>query len=184
MPNMENVTLPPPAPMREYTRREVAAANLPYAAMLLLGAATIALGFHHTPWVVAAALVYALYGVGGAVWIMIFVCPYCAYYGTRGCPCGYGVVAARLVRKSELECFAQKFKRHIPVIVPLWIIPVAAGVVALVQSFNGWLLGLVGVFAVNSYVVLPLLAQRHSCGDCPQREGCPWMSAKQSPRGG
>ena len=63
---------------------------------------------------------------------------------------------------ADRECFAQKFKRHIPVIVPLWVVPLVAGVLALVQSFNGWLLGLVIVFAVNSYVVLPLLAQRHS----------------------
>jgi hypothetical protein len=164
--------------MREYTRWETAAANIPYAAMILLGAATIALGFHLVPWAETGALAYAAYGVGGAVWIMVFVCPYCAYYGTRGCPCGYGTVAARLARKGDRECFAQKFKRHIPVIVPLWIAPLVAGTVALVQSFNGWLLGLVCAFALNSYVVLPLLAKRHSCGDCPQRDGCPWMPAK------
>jgi len=177
---MENGTLPAPVPKREYTWRETAAANLPYAAMILLGAATIALGFPRAPWAAAGAVAYGVYGVGGAVWIMIFVCPYCAYYGTRGCPCGYGLVAARLARKGDRECFAPKFKRHIPAIVPLWIIPLAAGVIALVQSFNGWLLGLVGVFAVNSYVLLPLLAQRHSCGDCPQREGCPWMGGKKN----
>ena len=34
------------------------------------------------------------------------------------------------------------------------------------------------MFVVNSCVVLPLLAKRHNCGDCPQREGCPWMAAK------
>jgi hypothetical protein len=147
--------------------------------MLLLGAATIALSFGLTPWAVAGALAYAGYGVGGAVWIMVFVCPFCAYYGTRGCPCGYGTLAAKLARKGDRECFAQKFKRHIPVIVPLWLVPLAAGVMALVHSFNGWLMGLAGVFVVNSYVVLPLLAKRHSCGDCPQREGCPWMAPKR-----
>ena len=179
MPNMENGTLQAPVAMREYTSRQTAAANLPYAAMILLGAAIIALGFPRTPWVVGGALAYALYGVGGALWIMIFVCPYCVYFGTRGCPCGYGMMAARLARKSDREGFAQQFKRHIPVIVPLWIVPLAAGILALVQSFNPWLLGLVGLFAVNSYVVLPFLAKRHSCGNCPQREGCPWMSGKQ-----
>ena len=161
--------------MREYSNRETAAANLPYAAMILLGAATIAWGFHLAPWAVAGALAYAVYGAGGALWIMVFVCPYCAYYGTRGCPCGYGVVAAKLAQRGDRECFAQKFKRHIPVIVPLWFIPLGAGIVALMQSFNGWLLSLIGVFVVNSCVLLPLLAKRHSCGDCPQREGCPWM---------
>ncbi|HEY9172711.1 MAG TPA: hypothetical protein VI136_10550 [Verrucomicrobiae bacterium] len=166
--------------MREYTRWETAAANTPYAAMIVLGAVTIAWGFHLAPWAVAGALTYAAYGVGGAVWIMVFVCPYCAYYGTRGCPCGYGTIAAKLVAKGDRECFAQKFKRHIPVIVLLWIVPVVVGVLALMQSFNGGLLGVVGAFALNSYIVLPLLAKRHSCGDCPQRDGCPWMPAKKN----
>jgi hypothetical protein len=162
--------------MREYTNRETAAANLPYAVMILLGTATIALGFHLTPWAVAGALAYAACGLGGALWIMVFVCPYCLYFDTRGCPCGYGAVAAKFARKGARECFSQKFKRHIPVIVPFWVVPLAAGVLVLVHSFDGWLLGLVGVFVVNSYLLLPLLAKRHSCGDCPQRVGCPWMS--------
>jgi hypothetical protein len=181
---MENGTLQSPVPMRQYTKRETAVANLPYAAMILLGAATITLGFPFTPWAVAGALAYVMYGVGGALWIMLFVCPYCAFYGTRGCPCGYGMIAARLARKGDRECFAQKFKRHIPVIVPLWILPLLAGTIALTQSFNGWVLALVSMFAVNSCLVLPLLARRHSCGDCPQRESCPWMPASRSRRSG
>ena len=166
--------------MRVYTTRETAAANLPYAAMILLGTATIILGFGLTPGAMAVALAYFAWGIGGAVWIMVFVCPYCSYFGTRACPCGYGSVAARLTRKGDRECFSQKFKRHIPVIVPLWLIPLVAGVLALRQSFAWWLLGLVGVFVVNSYVLLPLLAKRHGCGDCPQREGCPWMSGTRA----
>jgi hypothetical protein len=161
--------------MREYTHQETAAANLPYAAMILLGTATIALSFQFAPIAVAGALAYLACGVGGALWIMVFVCPYCVYFGTRGCPCGYGTIAARLAKKGERECFSQKFKRHIPVIVPLWLIPPVAGAVALAGSLRWGLLALVGVFVVNSYIVLPLLAKRHSCGDCPQRDTCPWM---------
>jgi len=41
------------------------------------------------------------------------------------------------------ECFTQKFKRRIPVIVPLWIVPVVAGGVALVRSFTSSVLVLV-----------------------------------------
>lgn len=162
--------------MRKYTNLETTAANLPYAAMILLGTATLSLGFHFAPWAIAAAGAYFAWGLGGVLWIMIFVCPYCAYFGTRGCPCGYGTVAAKLANKGDRECFTQKFKRHIPVIVPLWLIPPVAGVTALTRSYDGWLLGLVVAFAINSFVLLPLLAKRHSCGDCPQRDGCPWMS--------
>lgn len=143
--------------------------------MILLGAATIAVAFPHSPWSIPGALAYAAGGVAGTFWIMVFVCPYCVYFDTRGCPCGYGTLAARLARKGDRECFAQKFKRHIPVIAPLWLVPLLAGGVALVQSFSLPLLALVGAFVINSYILLPLLAKRHSCGDCPQREGCPWM---------
>jgi hypothetical protein len=162
--------------MREYTGRETAVANLPYAGMILLGAATLAVSFQFTPGAIVGALAYAAGGLGGAVWIMLFVCPYCAYFDTRGCPCGYATLSARLAKKGERECFAQQFKRHIPVIVPLWIVPVLAGVVALARSFTWPLLVLVAAFVLHAYVLLPLLSKRHSCGDCPQREGCPWMA--------
>lgn len=163
-------------PMRQYTPWETAVANLPYAAMVLLGSLTVALSLWPGPWALAGGVAYALGGVGGALWIMVWVCPHCHYYDTRGCPCGYGVIAARLVRKGAQECFAQKFKRHIPVIVPLWVIPVLVGLVALAESFRWGLLVLVLVFVLDAYVVLPLVSKRHSCAECPQREGCPWMA--------
>lgn len=162
--------------MRQYTTWEVTLANLPYAAMVLLGSLTVGLSLRPGAWGVAGAVVYALWGVGGALWIMIAVCPYCAYHGTHGCPCGYGVIAGRIVPKGAQECFAQKFRRHIPVIVPLWIIPVLIGIIALAKSFSWPLVVLVLAFVLNSYVVLPLVSKRHSCAGCPQREGCPWMA--------
>ena len=168
--------------MREYSHWQTTVANLPYAAMILLGSATIALSFPGTPWATAGALAYAATGLGGALWIMIFVCPHCAYFGTRGCPCGYGIIAPRLVSKGDGECFSQKFKRHIPVIVPLWLVPAGIGVWTLTRSFNWNLLAAVAAFVGNSYVILPLLSKRHSCGECPQREGCPWMSSSRAGR--
>jgi len=166
--------------MREYTRLQTIIANIPYAAMVLLGAATIASGFGFSPWALAGGGAYLAYGIAGAFWIMIFVCPYCAYHATRGCPCGYGTVSARLVKKGVTEgkndCFPAKFKRHIPVIVPLWLIPVVCGAPALWHSPSWWHIGLISAFAIDSYIVLPLLSRKHSCADCPQRDDCPWMA--------
>jgi hypothetical protein len=162
--------------MREYTKWQTTVANLPYAAMLLLGGATIASAFQGPALVWGAGAAYVAYGLAGAVWIMVFVCPYCAYYNTRTCPCGYGVMAARLVGKGARECFAEKFRRHIPVIVPLWLIPVVCGGIALWRHYSGWMVVLVAAFAVNSYVILPLVSKRHGCKECPQKEGCPWMA--------
>ena len=104
--------------MKEYSRLQTTIANIPYAAMALLGAATIACGFTYSPWALASAGGYVAYAIAGTVWTMVFICPYCAYYATRGCPCGYGTISARLscwrtncsdtkgvLRPIELRCW-------------------------------------------------------------------------------
>ena len=164
--------------MREYTNGEATIANFPYVAMILMGAGIIAFGFGLTPWALAGAVGYFAYGVVGVFWIMVFMCPYCAYFATRQCPCGYGMISARFARKGEQEAFAEKFKRHIPVIVLLWVIPAVCAVIVLFRSFTWWFFGLACVFFINSYVILPFVAMGHSCAECPQKDDCPWMSSR------
>lgn len=166
--------------MRAYTRTETLVANLPYAAMLLLGAWTIAVSLGASPAAVAAAVGYVVYGVAGSIWIMVFVCPCCHYHGSAGCPCGYGLLAAKLVPKGPLECFSRKFKRHIPVIVPLWFIPPICAAIALRGGLSRTLVGLLAAFAVNSFIILPLVSRRHSCHECPQKDDCPWMAREKA----
>jgi hypothetical protein len=151
------------------------AENLPYSVMVLTGATLIALALDMSSraWIAAAA--YAAYGVGGALWIIVFLCPYCLNYGRRSCPSGYGIISAKLREKGDAALFSRKFKQHIPVIVPLWLIPLVIGGVVAVKSFS-WLLAiLLGVFVLNSFVILPLLSKSHGCKHCPQRAACPWM---------
>lgn len=162
--------------MREYTRSETLVANLPYTAMLLLGAAVIAVAYGCSPKALAAAAAYVAYGGAGAVWIMVFVCPYCHYHGTRGCPCGYGSLAARLTPKRAQECFARKFRYHIRVIVPLWFIPLIVGIMGYRSTSSQALLGFLAAFVLNSFVILPWLSRGHACSECPQKEDCPWMA--------
>lgn len=162
--------------MREYSKLEATIANIPYVAMILMGAVTIAYAQPFAAGGLAGAGSYLAYGVVGAFWIMIFVCPYCRYYATTGCPCGYGTISARIVKKGDRDRFAEKFRRHIPVIVPLWIIPVACGGIGLWRSFSWWLVGLVSAFVVESCVVLPIVSRKHGCVECPQKDQCPWMA--------
>jgi len=161
--------------MRKYSNSETLIANIPYFLMLIIGAFTIAISFQYVATAIVGAAVYFVYGVVGMFWIMIFVCPYCAYYGARGCPCGYGIVAAKMVKKGDHNCFAVKFKRHIPVIVPLWFIPVICGGVSLWKSYSWPLIVIVMVFIVESFVILPLVSKKHGCVECPQKDECPWM---------
>lgn len=149
--------------------------NLPYAIMILCGAAVFWIGPGGSAWRWATAVVYAVYGVVGAFWIMFFVCPYCHFYDTRLCPCGYGRIAARLRPRQETGQFARQFRQHIPVIVPLWFLPLIVAGIGLAREFTWFLLGLAIAFAVNSFLVLPLVSRKYGCKTCPQKDGCPWM---------
>ncbi len=162
--------------MREYTTQEVIIANIPYAVMVLIGTIIIAYSYNVSGAAYTAAIGYFTYGVMGALWIMIFVCPFCAFYAKKGCPCGYGIISAKIVKKSGGNRFPEKFKRHIPVIVPLWLIPIVCGGIALWDSFSWMLAVLVLVFIIESWIILPLVSVKHGCVDCPQKDNCPWMS--------
>ena len=166
--------------MKEYTGRDELAANLPYIVMTVLGSAIMAVALGMGAWAWTATGGYFFYGVAGAFWIMYFVCPYCGFWGTRSCPCGYGRIAARLRAKAEARCFAEKFRKHIPVIVPLWFIPPLVAAVALFRSFSLTLLILTAVFVIDAFVILPLTSTRHACAECPQRDDCPWMKRRGS----
>ncbi|MDH4238106.1 MAG: hypothetical protein OEW48_00950 [Phycisphaerae bacterium] len=164
--------------IEEYSYAQQIANNLPYACMTLLGAAIFVVGIANPVWGWICASAYVIYSVGGAFWIIVFLCPFCERHGTMCCPCGYGRIAARLRQKADVSRFREKFKRHIPVIVPLWFIPVIGGVVFAVHSFSWSMVILLVVFALVAFVILPLFSKRHSCTHCPQKESCPWMGSK------
>jgi hypothetical protein len=155
--------------------RQVLIDNLPYAAMILLGAAIFYVGVAGDFWRWLLSGLYLVYGLAGAVWIMIFVCPYCHFYETRSCPCGYGIIAPKLRARRDGGEFARQFKKHIPAIVPLWFIPPVAGAALLISHFSPVLCGLLIAFVVNSYLILPLVSRRYGCKSCPQKDDCPWM---------
>ena len=151
------------------------ASNLPYGLMLLFGVAVfvVTLGGGLLAWLVGG--LYLAYGLGGVVWIILFLCPHCHFYNTQLCPCGYGEIAAKLRSPKDASDFAHRFKRHIAVIVPLWFIPVIIASIGLYRHFSWLLLALLLMFAVDSFVVLPLVSTRYGCSHCPQRTTCPWM---------
>jgi len=164
--------------MRKYSHAAELIDNIPYAAMIVLGTVILAMSITGPTgrWLWAA--LYLIYGLGGAVWIVVFVCPFCRYYDTRSCPCGYGQIAPLLRTKNPTECFSDKFKKHIPVIVPLWFIPLLIGIPVTIGTFSWATLGLLILFSLDAFVVLPLVSTKHGCKECPQKESCPWMDAK------
>ncbi len=169
-----------PLPARTYTAGETLLHNLPYILMVVLGASVLFQALRGTAWAGVTAVGYVLYGLAGALWIMVFVCPFCRFWGTGACPCGYGKIAARLRERQPEDRFNEKFKRHIPVIVPLWFLPLIAAVPALARGFTWGHAVLPAVFILDAFVILPLFSARHGCRDCPQRQTCPWMKRKQA----
>lgn len=159
----------------EYSACHTFLENLPYAVMLLLGAAILALGTHWGVWTPLAAIGLVVYGVLGSFWIILFLCPHCSSFSLKSCPCGYGVLSARLRQKGDVALFTRKFRRHIPTIVPLWFIPVAIAVASLVKEPTPSMLILLCAFVLDGFILLPWLSKGHGCKNCPQKELCPWM---------
>jgi hypothetical protein len=167
-----------PLPARTYTGAETFLHNLPYILMTVLGAAVLFWSFSGSAWAHVTTAGYVLYGLVGAAWIMVFVCPFCRFWNTASCPCGYGKLAARIRDRQSEDRFSEKFKKHIPVLVPLWFLPLIAAVPALARGFTWALALLVAAFALDAFVILPRLSTQHGCRDCPQRATCPWMKSK------
>jgi len=161
--------------IRQYSPAQELINNTAYIVMILLGAVILVTGYGGSAAGWISAIAYLAYGIAGAVWIMVFVCPFCRYFDTRSCPCGYGHIAPIFRAKQTVECFNEKFKKHIPVIVPLWFIPIVAGVVPLLRNFTLPLLDLLIIFVINAFIILPLVSTRHGCKECPQKGTCPWM---------
>jgi hypothetical protein len=164
--------------MKEYSPKQEVINNIPYAVMTWIGMIIIITCFSTSIWGIIAGFAYLFYGIAGSVWIMIFVCPYCTYWDTRSCPCGYGRIASKFRPKSTVNCFSEKFKRHIPVIVPLWFIPLLVSLPVIVKNFSWPLLALLVAFAVDAFIFLPLVSTKHGCKECPQKDTCPWMKSK------
>jgi hypothetical protein len=165
--------------MPEYSPTQELVHNIPYIVMTILGATVLSVALFNSVWGLVAAFAFLLYGIAGALWIMIFVCPYCGYWNTKSCPCGYGRIASKFRKKQPIESFSEKFKKHIPVIVPLWLIPVLVSVPLVIRSFSWVLATLLVIFVIEAFLVLPLVSTRHGCKDCPQRDTCPWMKNKK-----
>ncbi len=161
-----------------YSTFHTVLSNIPYALVLLLGAAILVVGLPGRAWTWPAAVGFVLYGIAGTFWLIIALCPHCPSYGQRSCPCGYGIIAARLRPKADAKDFSRRFRQTIPPIVPLWFVPVIVAAIALVKSFALPLAILTGVFALNAFVLLPSLSRGHGCKQCPQRDQCPWWSRR------
>ena len=162
----------------EYTHFQELAHNLPYVVMTLVGAALFYFSSLDSSWAWASATGYFAYAFLATLSFIVLLCPYCRYYDTRQCPCGYGQIAAKLRSRKEAANFGKRFLGQVLVILPLWIAPPVVAGIALYSSFDWFITALLAVFAVDSFVLLPLVAAKYGCANCPQKEDCPWMGCR------
>jgi len=154
----------------EYSALHVWLDNLPYIIMVFLGSLMIGLAFDKL-----LAVLFILYGAAGTLWFIVFICPYCHYYGSRACPCGYGVLSKKIAPKKDENRFHSVFKRNISAIVPIWLLPLVAGIYNMFNVFSVRMLILAIIFIADSYVILPWISRKYGCVNCPNKAECPWM---------
>jgi len=106
------------------------------------------------------------------------ICPHCQHLGTRACPCGYGVVAARYFKRREGTNFRKIFRKNIAIMYPCWFIPFAAGIYLLYSQFSGGILAIFTAFVIIAFAVIPFISRYVGCKGCSLRSQCPWMTSE------
>lgn len=111
------------------------------------------------------------------------LCPYCPLYNTATCTTGFGYIAGRFFKKKDETKFAKKFKFFIPLLSLLWFIPFGAGIYLLLQEFSWFLMGILIIFSIFGFVLVPFIPMFTYCKSCPLRTDCPWQKNKPEESG-
>jgi hypothetical protein len=146
--------------------------NLPTLVLIILGTLII------TKISVIGAIGFAGYSIFSIVWFWAKICPFCHHYGTYACPCGYGIISAKLFKKRNDKSFIKVFKRNLGVVFPLWFVPALTATYLLIYRYTGEVLVLTIAFSLVGFVIIPLISKFVGCKNCEIKEDCPWMQKK------
>ncbi len=123
------------------------------------------------------AILMLIYDLASIVMFWAFICRYCLHFGTRACPCGYGVIAAKIFGRIGGGNFRKVFRKNIAIMYPCWFIPLGAGIFLLYARFSSSILMTFVAFVVVGFVVIPAISKFVGCKGCDLKEQCPWMSS-------
>ncbi|MCJ7579150.1 MAG: hypothetical protein MUP98_01280 [Candidatus Aminicenantes bacterium] len=146
--------------------------NLPTLVLIILGALLI---FQIS---LIGAIGYVIYSLLSIVRFWAKICPSCHHYNTYACPCGYGVISAKLFKKREDRSFKKVFKQNIGIVFPNWFVPFIIAIYLLVTQYTQEVLILTITFSMIGFVVIPLISKFVGCKNCEIKEDCPWMQKK------
>ena len=127
------------------------------------------------------SLLYCIYSLLSIVCFWARICTYCHYYGTPSCPCGYGIISARLFKKKKGKDFKTVFKKNIPFLFPSWFIPPIWGGCFLIHHYSNKMLFIVILFCLFAFILIPLISKLAGCKNCEIRDNCPWMNKSTTP---
>jgi hypothetical protein len=117
--------------------------------------------------------IYLAYCALSNVLYMAWVCPYCAHYSLGTCPAGFHILSSRRFKPKPGRTFSREFRKNVIVMVPGWFLPPAVGLYLLLSSFGWPVLGLLVVFCIVGFWLLPEASKKHCEGcetvDCPRR---------------
>jgi hypothetical protein len=147
--------------------------NIPTIVLFILGFLIV---YHLS---LAVAIIYGYYSLFSVVWFWWKICPFCHHYGTNACPCGYGVISAKMFKKGIDKSFKRVFKRNILIVFPNWFVPFLIAIYLLISRFSNGLLILTISFSIIGFVVIPAISKLVGCKNCEIREDCPWMTIKK-----
>ena len=126
------------------------------------------------------AIAFGIYAVISIIWFWAKICPYCYHYNTYACPCGYGIISARIFRRKENKSFRKVFRRNIVIQFPNWFVPLAVSIYLIITSFSKVILYLTISFVIIGFIVIPVISKLVGCKNCEIKEDCPWMTSNKS----
>jgi hypothetical protein len=123
-----------------------------------------------------SAIIFGFYALFSVVWFWAKICPYCHYYDTLACPCGYGAISPKLFKKGTDKSFKKAFRRNIGIQFPNWFVPLAVAIYLISTRYSKEIMGLTISFVVIGFVIIPLISKLIACKNCEIKDDCPWMS--------
>jgi len=144
--------------------------NAPTGAMFALGTVLM----WQVGWAFGAG--YLAYCVLAIVAFWGRICPWCHHFGTRACPCGYGVVVPLLFERRTGREFRQVFRANIGIMFPCFFVPPIAGAVLVWPGPTRSLVVILAAFCVIAFAAIPMISRLVGCRGCAIRDQCPWMT--------
>lgn len=145
--------------------------NIPTLLLLLLGFLII------RELTLTGAVFYGIYAAISIVWFWAFICPYCYHYDTYACPCGYGIISAKMFKRKDDRSFRKVFRRNIIIQYPNWFVPLGVAIYLLITYYSRVILVLTISFIIIGFIVIPAISKLVGCKNCEIKEDCPWMTS-------